>query len=360
MGIIKLIKRNIAGVRDLYLRKREMIKMLKPEMIWFEVTDRCNSHCTHCAIWRRKSTDNHLTVYEIEQTLRDPLFRDLKWLIVSGGEPILREDIEEILISQYKIFPNIMVHLSTNGILAERVLQVVKRLLQKNIHVGIGVSLDAIGEKHDLIRGTPGNFQKTNWLLLELVKLRDQPYPLDISIGFVLSKLTLESFDKVRDYAEKLKIPLTVQWFNESSFYGNIGSSLVNLSDVSQQVEMRRIIKSLPYSILNEKWLDWLKGKSIRFPCLAMYKFIVLKCNGDIVPCLNVWDVKVGNVRERPPSEIWVSEDAKKARRIVKDCQGCLNSWGFGYSRAACGYPELFFKIRHPKLIIERIKRKLR
>jgi len=98
-----------------------------------------------------------------------------------------------------------------------------------------------------------------------------------------------------------------------------------------------------------------LSGKSIKFSCFAMYTFCVLKCNGDIVPCLNLWDMKAGNVREKSPADIWHSYEAKKVRKIIKSCDGCLNSWGAPWSFSSSFYPILLFYLKHPQMIMEKL-----
>jgi len=351
-SIRKGIKGTVYGVRNLILRNSS--ELLKPRWLWFEVTDRCNSHCTHCNIWRKKPTENPLTPEEIEGVLSDPLFQGLDCILNSGGEPVLRQDIEEILLIEHKVLLNTKLHLSTNGLLPERVIDVAKIMIQHNIPIEIGVSLDGIGEKHDLIRGVKGNFEKVDRLLQILVMMKEKHKDkIKIVVGFTLSALTLDSFEEVRDYAKKMKIDLLVQWYNESSFYNNVKNNLSYKTD--QKEKMMKIVQSLSPNPLNDLWIKWLEGKSIKFPCFAMYTFCVLRCSGDIVPCLNHWDVEAGNVRESSPSQIWHSYQTKKARKIVKNCPGCLNSWGVDWSFSSSFYPNLSFNLRHPSVLLKKL-----
>jgi MoaA/NifB/PqqE/SkfB family radical SAM enzyme len=116
------------------------------------------------------------------------------------------------------------------------------------------------------------------------------------------------------------------------------------------------IVRSLPCDFLNTKWLNWLEGKSIKFPCFALFTFCALKCNGDIVPCLSLWDEKIGNVKEQEPLSFWHSPEAKKARGVVKRCQGCLNSWGMGWSVNSSIFHAILFFLRQPRLLFKRFK----
>ncbi|MBA7660314.1 GTP 3',8-cyclase [subsurface metagenome] len=341
----------IYGPKNLLLRATG--DSLKPRWLWFGVTDKCNSRCIFCDIWRNKPTKDVLTPEEIEKTLSDPIFRDVEYILNSGGEPILRRDLKEIILAEHKALPKARLQLSTNGLLPDRVIDVVKFAVEHGINIDVGTSLDAIGEEHDSMRGVKGNFEKVDWLLHELVALRENYGDKKISptFGFTLIDRTLPFLEEVRAYAQNLGIDFLVQWYNQSSFYSNVGKDLTTVNS-----SMVKAIQSLPNPILREMWLKWLRGKSIQFQCFAMYTFCVLQCNGDVAPCLSLWDVKAGNVRESPPTAIWHSFEAKKARRIVKDCQGCLNSWGTGWSFASSFYPYLLFLLRHPGALVERMK----
>jgi len=344
----KQMKNAIGGVRNLILRA--MNKPIKPKWVVFMVTDRCNSRCVHCNIWKKKPIEDPLTPKEIEKAFSDNLFKDVEYVICTGGEVTVREDLEEIYLRLHKALPNARLQLSTNGLLPERAIKVVNTAMKNNIYLDVGVSLDGIGEDHDRIRGIKGNFNKVDQLLHELVKIRkNYKDKLNIAIGIVISDLTLNSLSKVRSYAKKLNIEITEAWYNESSFYDNIGKKNIFNN------KLINAIKSQSPSPLQELWLKALNGKSIKYPCFAMNTFCVLKCNGDIVPCLNLFDRKAGNVRDQSPTDIWDSDEMKKVREIVKDCKGCLNSWGAGWSFNSSFYPILLFYLRHPQIIIEKL-----
>ena len=339
-----VIKKSIPSIKNVILR--DFTEQLKPKRIWYEVTDRCNSHCKGCNIWRKTPKPNPLTVDEIEKTFRDPLFSDMEYILNSGGEPVARKDMAEVLLAEHRALPNAALHMSTNGIAGRRIVEVAETMLRNDIPLEIGISLDGIGSNHDEIRGVPGNFEKTEWLLKELVSMREKSdgkiKPL---VGFTVTNQTIDYYEDVKSYVDKLDLPFCVQWYNESTFYDNVGQ--VSQGNVEERRKMFEFVSSLPEGLLKKKWLDWLDGKSIKFRCFAMHTFCVMKCDGDIVPCLSLWDAKAGNVREKTPTEVWHSEEAKKIRQMVSDCQGCLNSWGLGWSMDAFMYPAMLCSIEN-------------
>jgi MoaA/NifB/PqqE/SkfB family radical SAM enzyme len=221
--------------------------------------------------------------------------------------------------------------------------------MENNIILDVGVSLDGIKEDHDRIRGVDGNFEKADRLLHELVKLREEYRgKLRIAAGIVFSDLTMKSLEAVRSYARELNIDLTEAWYNESSFYDNVGTRVS--SDL-----MVRAVETQPDAPLKELWLKALQGKETSFPCFAIHTFCVLKCNGDIGPCLSHWDASIGNVRDCSPTSVWHSEGARKVRCTVRDCKGCLNTWGAGWSLEASFYHYLLFYMKHPHLLVKKL-----
>jgi len=348
MNIIEELKSLIAAPGNLISWHLNI--PLLPRWIVFMPSDACNSKCRHCDIWQQKPTPNPLTPEEIEKTFKDPLFKNVEMVMLTGGEVTMRKDLPEVISAIHRALPKAAMQISTNALLPERILETTRTAIKEGIDFEVGISLDGIGKDHDDIRGVPGNFEKADYLIKELVILRkENPEILKIAAGIVLSDLTLGWLDKVRDYTKERNIMLVEAWYNESSFYKNIGKNEI-------QVKLRKAVKSQPTSLLQEKWLDLLKGKSIQFPCFAVSSYCVLKCNGDIVPCLNLWNDKVGNTREATPTEIWHSEKAKKIREKVKNCKGCLNGWGAGWSFKSSYYQILFFYLRHPKLLIKKIR----
>jgi len=341
---IQTIMASMPSLKNLMLRN--YTERLKPLRVWYEVTDRCNSRCNGCNIWRKKPTPNPMTPDELEKAFSDPLFSDMKYILNSGGEAVVRKDIEELLLAEHRALPQADLHLSTNGIMGKRIVQVAETMLSHDIPLEVGISLDGIGPRHDEVRGVPGNYEKTDWLINELISMRKKHNgKIKPVVGLTLTEKTVDSYEEVKSYTDKRDLPFCVQWYNESTFYDNVGK--VTSSNGKEKDKILQIVQSLGDGLLKKKWIDWLNGKSIKFHCFAMHTFCVIKCNGDIVPCLSFWDVKAGNIRENNPSEVWHSKEARKAREMVKNCPGCLNSWGLGWSSGAFMYPALLCSLNY-------------
>ena len=139
---------------------------LKPRWLWFGVTDKCNSRCVYCNIWKMKPCPDPLTPSEIEIILSNDLFKNIQYVLNSGGEPVMRTDIKDVFAVEHKVLPDARLQLSTNGILVDSIISLVQFALEDlGCHLDVGVSLDGVGENHDSTRGIKGNFERVNRLL---------------------------------------------------------------------------------------------------------------------------------------------------------------------------------------------------
>lgn len=345
--IIKGIKGPAVGIRNYFYRKIK--KPLKPLWVVFEATTACNSRCKHCNIWKMGPTPGTLTIEEIKKTFSDPLFSKVEYVIITGGEPVLRKDIKEFCLAIHEKLPKARMILSTNGILADRVVEVTKFALEHGINFDVGISLDGTGKHHDEIRGIPGNFEKTDRLIKELLELK-KTYgkQLFITAGITISDLTLDYVDEYLDYCKKHGITQTVAWYQEAPFYGNVGEHKENL-------RMGKIVEKIDESPRKHAWLKYLKTGKIDFLCFGMQTFFFLRCNGEVTSCFLYSDQSAGNVKNQTPTEIWFGEKAKKIREMVMNCKGCLNTWAYNWSIESYFIPLFAHYVKRPVFVARKI-----
>jgi MoaA/NifB/PqqE/SkfB family radical SAM enzyme len=138
------------------------------------VTSRCNAKCETCFYWQELNRPGDMTFEQIERVSATmPPITDL-WL--SGGEPTLRGDLNEIInlfVSRNGVR---RVIIPTNALVKSHVYRAVERALAENpeIDLYLNVALDGYGETHDRVRGVPGNWQKTLDCIRALYPLKDR------------------------------------------------------------------------------------------------------------------------------------------------------------------------------------------
>lgn len=167
----------------------------KIRVLW-EITPRCNMNCKHCLFFgvNEKGIQQELTtsqVYDIIDNLSQEKKLNAIWL--SGGEPLLRNDIVDICrrISKKGIKPS----LSTNSVLLTPKL--IRDLHEAGVDY-IHLSLDgSTAHTHDSLRGVPGAFDK---LMISMDLLKNSPIKTGASF-----MVTEESIDEIEDVLEIAK-----------------------------------------------------------------------------------------------------------------------------------------------------------
>lgn len=126
-----------------------------PVVVW-NCTRTCNLNCIHCyADSKNMKYEGELTLQEGKDFIEDLAKFKVPVILFSGGEPLMRNDIFNLLEHSSKY--NIRSTISTNGTLLSKEVC----LSLKRFNVGyIGVSLDGVGSSHDKFRRTKGAFDK--------------------------------------------------------------------------------------------------------------------------------------------------------------------------------------------------------
>jgi Fe-coproporphyrin III synthase len=179
----------------------------------FFVTSVCNAKCRTCFYWEELNRRGDLTWDEIRRLAASmPAFSDL-WL--SGGEPMLRRELTDIVHLFHTQNGVRWVNLPTNGLLPERTAEWTARICEENpeLQLDLNVAMDGLGEMQDAIRAVPGNFAKTLETLEALQPCRRKYPRLRVNINTVICS---ENFEKVMDIAEFVKAHCAVDghYFN--------------------------------------------------------------------------------------------------------------------------------------------------
>jgi MoaA/NifB/PqqE/SkfB family radical SAM enzyme/polysaccharide pyruvyl transferase WcaK-like protein len=196
--------RQLANLAAHDLRRGGLAKLfpLKPQAISFMANDICNSRCKMCLIWEKKK-EHELTPTELAQIMREPLFSKVSNVGVTGGEPTLRKDLPDLFRAIIQNGSNIRdLSIITNAIqdnkVIERVIDCNKTCEEAGVGFGVMVSLDGVGEVHDLNRGRPGNFESA----LKCIE-RFQAESIPVSFGCTVTKGNVTHVDELMDLAEE-------------------------------------------------------------------------------------------------------------------------------------------------------------
>ena len=135
---------------------RNILNVISPSPIdvSLKVTERCNSRCITCNVWKEQADKPELTLEELEKIFHQFKSVKIKTIGLYGGEPLLRDDIGEVARKAKSIMKESRILLITNGLLLKKKA---REVLDSGIDI-VCISLDGIGEVNDMIRGVPGYY----------------------------------------------------------------------------------------------------------------------------------------------------------------------------------------------------------
>ena len=181
------------AIRDYWLGQ---LFPLRPIVLQFPITDVCNSHCIMCNVWQRKR-DREFDIDELRSILADSLFREIRYVGISGGEPTLRHDLADIGQVLVDSLPKLVgASIITNAVRPKQVLERVFALAQvfdeNHIQFSVSVSLDGLGVTHDEQRGVKGNYHAATEVIQALRR-----HGVPVSVGCTLTPLNCYEADDV-------------------------------------------------------------------------------------------------------------------------------------------------------------------
>lgn len=289
-------------------------------IISWNTTNQCNLYCDHCYRDAGIKNQDELSTAEGKKLLDEIAQAGFKIMIFSGGEPLMREDICELV--SYASSLGLRPVLGTNGTLLD--LKTVERLKKAGV-LAVGISLDSMTkDHHDQLRRYPGAWEQA---------VRGMRVCCEVGLPFQVNT-TIFNWN----YKEVLRIT------DMAVKMGAIAHHFFFLVPTGRAVRIEaETISAREYEILLRKILQKqceveieLKptcapqfmriakqmGLHLRFGrgCLAGISYCIVNPRGIVQPCAYL-NIPVGNVREVSFSSIWKESSIFKMLR-TRDYQG--------------------------------------
>lgn len=270
---------------------------------------------------------------EFQPSLLEKLPR-LSFCNITGGEPFLREDINEIVTILKRKAKRIVI--STNGYLTEKVLN----LANQHRDIGIRISLEGLPTVNDELRGVKDSFDRGLRTLLELKWLRMK----DIGIGITVSDANHRDLLALFHLANGLGVEFATAVIHNSYYFHTSDNELRNKEEIlrSFQELIRELllssrIKNWYRAYFNSGLMEYIQGHSRLLPCHAGTDVFFLDPWGEVYPCNGLeerfWFDSLGNLHRNTFEEIWRSQAAKEIRAKVSNCP--KNCWMIGTASPA-------------------------
>lgn len=310
----------------------------------WDSTNNCNLECFHCYHPSHITDKEQMSLEEVKNMLND--LRDIseRWnmiprISISGGEPLLRKDLLEILnyASENKIITAIL----TNGTLLT--YEKAKEIYDAGVR-RIQISIDGKKETHNRIRAKPFAYDKALEGIVNASNLG-----IDVTVSMTLMQSNKNDFENViqtsiNTGAKKVGFKTYVpdkkfgandpEYINSKEAYyifkdtGKLIEKYSNLitvltSDVLWQiVEPTNPVKDL--AIQQNKYLTG---------CSAGYRALSVLSDGTVYPCRRL-PIPIGNIKEGIVNLIINNEVMQKLRNLdqmkinascdkVAHCRGC-------------------------------------
>jgi len=312
-----------------------------PINITVSITNKCNSRCKTCNIWKMdKKSESELNFAEFEK-----IFKSLGkayWFTVSGGEPFLREDVADICRAISVHCTPKIINIPTNATLPEVIEKRTKEILQniKKTNIIVNLSLDGVGPKHDEMRGRKKNFELFLETYKRLNELKGAFKNLKVGVHTVLSTYNLNELETIYNFVKGLKPDSHIFEVAEQRVELNtvgrgitpdpedLSAVINNIMDAIQHdyIESGEFLIRLIHCFRLEYYdiiKRTLKEQRQIIPCYAGYASCQISPYGDVWACC-IHCKSLGNLKDVDFDfkKVWLSEQADEIRKSIKsgDC----------------------------------------
>jgi len=298
-----------------------MNKVNLPTNAIIAVTLNCNSKCVMCDIWKNR-IKNELKPKEYLN-----LPPGLKDINITGGEPLLRKDLPEIIESIKVKSPKAKLILNTNGYLPKIIQKKIPQILQIDPNFVVRVSIDGWKQTHDNIRRIPNGFNK----ILKSIKILKRSEVKDLGISFTIIEQNYKDLEKIHQFSIDQNIELSLTIATDSSTYFGKEKKKLRPNNIKLKKCISKVVsKRLKSTNLKEWFRGWFEFELINYilsckrplECDAGKRFFYLDSVGNIYTC-NIKNWLLGNIRNSSFNKIWNSQKALSLHLKTKNCQDC-------------------------------------
>jgi MoaA/NifB/PqqE/SkfB family radical SAM enzyme len=333
--------RRAGDVRLLWNMSRSRLAN-RPLFLSHLVTARCNALCVAC-LWRfaasgdKRAAEAELTTDEIAWLYRRAAEAGICQLVLWGGEPLLREDIKEILCAASSA--HLSTILMTNGWLLPDLWPALRGFVRT-----LMLSLDDVGEDYDRMRGLPGLFARLNSFALGL---REDPLRPRLLVNTVLSRLNRGALRRVAPVAKRWGAglyfcPMEIGEMQSEGFVVRRGDLALSEDELRQAAKLARELKAAGYPLrATNKYLRLLRNDpGLRgFSCRLPHAVLTALPDGSFRDCRRR-RTPLGNIRDflrsdAPLARLFGQPRYREMLREARRCNVCNNpdvietSWGW-------------------------------
>ena len=286
-----------------------------PYKVTIELTNKCNLRCNFCQRW--KIQDEGLSTDEWKKILADLKRNHVKTVSLSGGEPLLRKDIFELINFCRNI--GLSATLDTNGILVSKFANKIMGSGLKAIHFSIDSSDPKV---HDYLRGVKGAFDMT----VKGIESLSERGNMKLYIGTAITKKSYSKVDELIRLAKGFHADgiTFIKLYDFPS--GNFAVEDKSLKEISWDIFLKSTeehleprFSTIPLSYYR-KIKEFVKNPDTFYSnmrCIAGFMHAHIDCRGAVYPCFTMFK-QMGDLRKEEFRKIWWSKKAREIREDIK------------------------------------------
>ncbi|MFQ5450730.1 MAG: radical SAM protein [Nitrospinaceae bacterium] len=311
--------------------------------ISWNLTKRCNLNCAHCyldADFRGGLRTDELNTDECFRVIDQIAeVNSNAFLILTGGEPLLRPDIYDII--RYAADRKFMVVLGTNGTLINRANAV--KIKNAGAH-GVGISIDSMDPaKHNKFRGVEKAWEHS----MEAFKVLNE-VGIDFLIQMSVSDMNYKEIPEVVAFAEKAGAVAFNLYFLVCTGRGQGNTDISNaayeealktLYEQQMKYKGRLMINSKcapQYKrVVYENDPDSVYTRTYSGGCPAATHYSRISPEGNLTPCPFIAE-SVGNLKTSTFKDLWTNAPLMRELRDRKNLEGKCGTCEFSSMCSGC------------------------
>ena len=300
-----------------------------PNSVVWDVTSRCNLKCRHCYVEAESRKTEEPSTEEAKAIMDQLKKAKVFTLSFSGGEPMLRDDLYELLTYATQSF---VVDVATNGLLIDE--ESAAKLKSTGIAF-VQLSFDGLEEAHDYLRGKKGAFTK----LMETIDMLKK-VGLHFGVTSVIYRKNAHQIKEMIALAEELGA-FTIRFYR--LVYTGRGKDLseLDLTPPEYQKALQDVYshKGKIRAVADEAFGFLLHGKENPHQwvgCQAGRTIAGIKANREVVPCPMFSDpvFYCGKVPDKDFQDIWENSPVLTEFRTLENIHGKCHDCQYLYQ---CG-----------------------
>ncbi len=291
-------------------------------IVSWNTTNACNMYCDHCYREAGCKAEEELSTSEAKTMLEQIARAGFKIMIFSGGEPLLRPDILELVAYAAKL--GLRPVFGTNGTLIT--LDMAHKLKAAGA-MGMGISLDSMdAKKHNEFRKFPNAWEGA---VQGMKNCREAGLPFQIHT--TVMDWNSHELEAMTDFAVELGAVAHHFFFlvptgraktieAESLRAEQYEAVLTRIMKKQQEVDIELKPTCAPQFMRIAAQM----GVKTRFRrgCLAGTAYCIISPRGKVQPCAYL-NMELGDVRETPFDEIWKNSEVLNTLRTLEYKGGC-------------------------------------